>query len=266
MSNQKNNVKNYFDRLSLDYQKAYDHDKGDPVRTYIFNKRKEIVLSLIDQERARLLDIGCGPGVMTKELLRKNFIIYNTDISPAMIERATKDLGDHAYKNNVFFKVADIEHLDFEDSYFDVILCIGVIEYLNDYHKAIEIITKILKPGGTVIISIPNGRSMLNAIDDFLSTAAFKINPKLFNGAKSTRQNKVERRAFVSSGFVRELKKYGLSKTDIKFHGYRLATLRRFFPGLWISLSGILNRLNPTILAYFLANDCILKFKKEKNV
>ncbi len=78
--NQKGNIKKYFDEISLDYQKAYEYDKDNPIRTYIFNERKKIVLSLIDHNGGRLLDIGCGPGVMTSELLKKGFYVI-TQIS-----------------------------------------------------------------------------------------------------------------------------------------------------------------------------------------
>jgi len=263
---QKEAVKKYFDDLSLDYQKAYERDRDDPVRTYIFNQRKNTVLNLIGGQTGRLLDIGCGPGVMTKELLKKNFLIYNTDISPSMVERARRDLNGHENKDRVFFKVCDIESLDFNDSYFDVVLCIGVIEYLQDYHKAMAVISRVLKKGGTAIISVPNALSAFNIIDDFLIGMAFRVIPKMFNKAKSIRQHKMKTRKFIPRKFMREIKKYGLSEVSVKFHGYRLASLRRFFPKFWIYLSDALKRVSPFLLAQFLANDCVVKFRKEKDV
>lgn len=263
---QKEGVKKYFDNLSSDYQKAYQCDNNDPVRTHIFNERKKIVLELIGRENGRLLDIGCGPGVMTKELLKKNFLIYNTDISPSMIERARRDLNGHRHKDRVFFKVCDIEHLDFENSYFDVVLCVGVIEYLQDYHDAITIISKILKNGGTAIISLPNRWSLFNIIDSLLASIVFRVNPKAFNSRKSIRQRRIATKRFAPLVFAQELKRYGLSKVTMKFHGYRLAAFRRFFPKFWIFLSRILNRVNLFLLACFLANDCVIKFKKDAEI
>lgn len=260
---QKRSVKKYFDSLSLDYQKAYEYDKSDPIRTYIFNERKKIVLSLIDQQSGRLLDIGCGPKVITEELLEKDFLVYNIDVSPAMIERATGALGDHKQKDKACFKVCDIEQLDFEDSYFDVVLCIGVIEYLRDYHKAIAIISKILKKDGIAIISMPNKRSIFNLIDDLLIGMALRIMPNLFNKHKSIRRHKIEMKRFVPSRFVRELKRYGLVKVAMKFHGYRLASFRRIFPKFWIFLSNAFKKSESFLPTPFLAIDCVIKFKKE---
>jgi ubiquinone/menaquinone biosynthesis C-methylase UbiE len=263
---QKEAVKKYFDDLSLDYQKAYERDKDDPVRTYIFNQRKNIVLDLIDRQSGRLLDIGCGPGIMTKELLKKNFLIYNTDVSPSMIERARGALRGHEHKDRVFFKVGDVESLDFDGSYFDVVLCIGVIEYLQDYHKAMRVISKVLKKGGTAIISLPNRLSAFNIIDDFLISVAFKVIPKMFNKTKNIRQHKMKTRKFIPGKFIREIQKYGLSKVSVKFHGYRSASLRNFFPKFWIYSSDIFKKVSPFLVAQFLANDCVIKFRKEKDV
>lgn len=263
---QKDILKKYFDNLSLDYQKAYECDRKDPIRTHIFNERKKIVLGLIGQQTGRLLDIGCGPGVMTKELLKKNFLIYNTDISPSMIERARQDLNEHKHKGKVFFKICDIDHLDFENSYFDVVLCIGVIEYLQDYHNAIAIISKILKRGGIAIISMPNKWSIFNIIDDLLIGIAFKIKPKAFNNHESIRHYGIKTKKLIPSKFARELEKYGLLKTSMKFHGYRLAFLRRFFPKFWIFLGSALSRINSFLLINFLANDCVIKFEKRAAV
>lgn len=260
---QKRSVKKYFDSLSLDYQKVYQFDKDDPIRTYIFNERKRIVLSLIDQQSGRLLDIGCGPKVITEELLEKDFLIYNIDVSPAMIERARGALTDHKQKDKACFKVCDIEQLNFEDSYFDVVLCIGVIEYLKDYHKAIAIITRILKKGGIAIISMPNKWSVFNLIDDLLIGTAFRIMPDLFNNPKSIRKYKIEMKRFVPARFVRELEKYGLMKIAMKFHGYRLASFRRIFPKFWILLSNAFKKLESFLPTPFLAIDCVIKFKKE---
>ncbi len=263
---QKEVVKKYFDNQSLDYQKAYERDEGDPIRTHIFNERKRIVLGLIDRQGGRLLDIGCGPGVMTKELLDKGFLVYNTDISPSMIERARQALNGHERKDRVFFKVCDIEHLDFEDSYFDVVLCIGVIEYLQDYHGAIEIISRILKKGGMAIISVPNRWSILNIMDNLLVGMAFRLNPEAFNGHKSIRRHRIETRRFIPSRFAGELERYGLSKVSMKFHGYRLASLRRFFPRFWIFLCNSLIKIDAFSLAPFSANDCVIKLRKEADV
>lgn len=255
-------VKEYFDSLSSDYQNAYELDKNDPIRTYIFNERKKIVLDLIGQQKGRLIDIGCGPGVMTKELLKKDFSVYNIDISPLMIERAKQGLSAHKYKNRVFFEVSNIEDMNFKDSYFDVVLCIGVIEYLGDRHSAMVKISKILKKGGTIIISFPNKSSVLNILDSVLRNTIFRIAPKKFDVHKSIKRQGIEIKSFAPFKFAHDLEQYGFSKIDIKFHGYRLAIFKRVFPKFWIFVSKILGGLNLLFLAPILANDCVIKLKK----
>lgn len=260
--NQKEAVKKYFDTVSSDYEKAYECGSDDPLRTHIFNERKKIVLDFIDRTGGRALDVGCGPAVMTKALLEKKFIVYHSDISGAMIEKAKAAFGGQEFKGRVFFETSDAEHLDFEDSFFDVVVCIGVIEYLADYHKAIATIAKILKKGGSVIISIPNKGSILNGIDDLLGTIAFTLLPKSFDSQKSIRCSGFKTKRCAPSQFIKDLERYGLVKEAVKFHGYRLVSLRRFFPALWIFLSNALAKIDSFLPVSLLANNCVIKFRK----
>ena len=264
LMNQRESVRRYFDDISKGYQEAYEGDKDDPTRTHIFNERKKIVLSLIKKQRGgRLLDIGCGPGIMTKEVLKDGFAVYNTDISDSMIERAKESLAGYGYEDKVYFKVCDVEHMDFDDSYFDVVLCIGLLEYLGDCTKALAIISRTLKPGGRAVISIPNRCSLLNKIDALLARIVFRANPGAFEGRESIRQHEFKTRKFAPLKFVREMEKYGLHREAMRLHGYRLASLRKIFPKLWIFLSMALNRINLFWPAYFLANDCVIEFRKD---
>lgn len=263
---QREAVKKYFDDSAGDYQQAYELDKRDPVRTYIFNERKKIVLDLIDTAGGRLLDTGCGPGVMTEELLEKEFLVYNSDVSYSMIEMAKEAVNKLEHRNRVHFSVCDIENLDFSESFFDVVLCIGVVEYLDDYHKAIEKISKMLKKGGIVIVSLPNKYSFFNKIDDLLTSIAFGIFPQLFDRKKSMVRKGIKTKRFSPSGFAKELEKYGLTKVTIKFHIYCLASLRRIIPNFLIFLSKVLLKLNLPFFRAVAANNSIIKFRKDGDV
>jgi SAM-dependent methyltransferase len=51
--------------------------------------------------------------------------------------------------------VADAQDLPMEDSSFDAVIVIEVIEHLNNPHKAIEQMSRVLRPGGKLLLSIP---------------------------------------------------------------------------------------------------------------
>lgn len=54
--------------------------------------------------------------------------------------------------------VLDIDHnsLPEDSKYYDIVLCIAVLEHLYDVHHALNEIYRILKPGGYVLIQVPN--------------------------------------------------------------------------------------------------------------
>ncbi|MDD5194090.1 MAG: class I SAM-dependent methyltransferase [Candidatus Omnitrophica bacterium] len=56
-------------------------------------------------------------------------------------------------KSTVDFKQADIRHLPFENSYFDVIYCISVLEHTSDYSTVLKEFKRVLKPGGLFVIT-----------------------------------------------------------------------------------------------------------------
>jgi SAM-dependent methyltransferase len=81
---------------------------------------------------------------------------YGVDISQEMINEC---MARFHHVPNFHFSIAGIEELPFPDSCFDLVLCLGVMEYVTDSEKAANEISRVLKPGGTVIVSMLNPRS-----------------------------------------------------------------------------------------------------------
>lgn len=52
-------------------------------------------------------------------------------------------------------KVADVTNLDFEDDFFEVVVCNHVLEHIDDDHKAISELRRVLKPGGYASLQVP---------------------------------------------------------------------------------------------------------------
>jgi SAM-dependent methyltransferase len=59
----------------------------------------------------------------------------------------------------VGFCRADVEFLPFHNQSFDHVTCLGVLEYLPDYRPALREISRLLRPGGLAVLSVPNGIS-----------------------------------------------------------------------------------------------------------
>ena len=98
----------------------------------------------------RVLDVGCGPGSISvgiAEMVGPTGELHGIDIEPSQAEmaaRATRERG----LGNAYFRVADVQALPFEDDYFDLVHCSGVLSYVPDTGAALKKIKRVLKSGG----------------------------------------------------------------------------------------------------------------------
>jgi 2-polyprenyl-3-methyl-5-hydroxy-6-metoxy-1,4-benzoquinol methylase len=120
---------------------------------YFSNPRKDI-LPLLPQNTSAILEIGCGKGETLDWIKSIRFCrtIVGVELSLDVAKVA---------KNKIDFVIqGDIEeiNLPYANEYFDLILCLDVLEHLKDPWSVIKKLTKYLKAGGILIASIPNVR------------------------------------------------------------------------------------------------------------
>ena len=121
----------------------------------LYNESYDFICNSIPKANAKLLEIGCGPGNITKYLLSKrpDFDIYGIDIAPNMI--------DLAQKNNptARFGVMDTRQINELDSTYDGIVCGFCIPYLSqtDCSKFISDCYELLNENGLIYISFVEG-------------------------------------------------------------------------------------------------------------
>jgi len=99
-------------------------------------------------EGVRVLDLCCGDGIFSLVAALNKASVTVADIAPHNIELALLR-GKH-YGISLSGEVGDAEHLQFEDSSFDVVTCAGSLSYL-DHSKAFAEIHRVLKEEGVFI-------------------------------------------------------------------------------------------------------------------
>jgi len=98
-----------------------------------------------------VLDAGCGDGVNLMVLQKmENLKIFGIDNNPLRVSRAK------ALFPNFNIKESDILRTDFNQEMFDIVILSHVLEHIEDDRGAIDEIKRILKPGGILILLIPN--------------------------------------------------------------------------------------------------------------
>jgi len=98
----------------------------------------------------RVLDVGCGDGVLALAFARRGAQVSGIDASPAMIAAARSRAERHAEHMN--FEVGEAEALPFEDKTFDVVVSITVLCFVEDAKIAVQEMKRVLKPGGRLVI------------------------------------------------------------------------------------------------------------------
>lgn len=147
-------VKDFHDVDASQYRTARYH--CDTCEGLMYVTRKELVLAMMDGKSGNVLDIGCGPGILTKDLLDKNLKVYSADLSIEMIKQARQQAAQGPARAQGHFAVSDASHIPFSDGAMDTVLCIGLMCYMKDHKAVLSEIKRILKPSGTTIIQINN--------------------------------------------------------------------------------------------------------------
>lgn len=135
---------------------------------YTFTRRMEVVLQMLVQAlqqkqehpgTLRILEIGCGAGLLCFELARSAKIVVGIDISHFVLDFAN-GVKDYLHCDNVFFQQGDAEHLAFDHDTFDVVICSEVLEHLIEPQRALTEMRRILKKNGTLILTTPCALSL----------------------------------------------------------------------------------------------------------
>jgi len=147
-------VVEHFDKLSANRGWSHLYEVTDG-KSYHFHVRRARVLDLLPQKLGRVLDVGCGPGVMVNAVLERGGSFEGRDLSPEMVAESIDKFG---HLPNVNFKTGDIENIDLPDASCDQVLAMAVIEYLSSPDKALAEISRVLNPGGVAVITIPKRR------------------------------------------------------------------------------------------------------------
>lgn len=102
---------------------------------------------------AKILDVGCGNGVISRYLGSQGFNVLGIDVSPQSIARA----NELNRSPNTRFEVKSAEELVAAGESFDVVICSEVLEHLSDPDALLRVLHQSLKDEGILVVTVPNG-------------------------------------------------------------------------------------------------------------
>jgi len=101
--------------------------------------------------RARVLDVGCGTGVLTRRLARWPNVdsVVGVDLAPSLLGRARTLC---AALPNVAFEEGDATALPFPDASFEVVVLDSTLSHVPDAERAVAEAARVLRPDGTLAV------------------------------------------------------------------------------------------------------------------
>jgi len=162
-------VKQHFSRRSAYWDSLYNEPTGPHAfLKYELKRREELVFDLIGSRcgggAKTALDLGCGPGQYMVHLSQLGFDCCGADISEEMLQIAREKIPASPFVKWIH---SDCRNVPVQDQFFDLILCIGVLEYLSDDLSALKEIGRLIKPGGGVILTFPNLYKLRNLLNPY---------------------------------------------------------------------------------------------------
>jgi ubiquinone/menaquinone biosynthesis C-methylase UbiE len=247
----KANVQALFDSLALDYVR-------DRERQFSFRSQKRFAIDMLAGVHGRLLEIGCGPAVMTPDLLAMGFEVRGIDVSGEMVHRARQRMAGHPLEKRCRFEVGDVERLRYPSATFNAVLCMGVLEYLPRYSRALAEISRVLVPGGVAVITLPNRASSYH-----VARSGYEVLRSLDRQLRRrSAPTNVAHNPCVPWKFDRELATAGLSKVASRACNFIFFPLQELLPRASETLNRALMPLAGSAVAPLLGAQYIVKAEK----
>ena len=141
------------------YDRMAEHDSTH----WWYRARRDVLASVIAREvklpqEAHILEIGCGTG-HNLPMLQRFGTVDALEIDPAAAAIAAKRLGKAVF-------TAPLPALDsVPEQAYDMVALLDVLEHIEDDRAALVAIAKLLRPGGTILVTVPQFEWMWSAHD-----------------------------------------------------------------------------------------------------
>ncbi len=142
-------------------------------------------LKLVSQTRKKMLDIGCGTGRISHQLLDYSEQVLGIDLSPGMIQFARATYPSH----RLSWLHTDVENMPFESNSFDGAFSSMALQWCKPIDRALSEIFRVLKPQSEMVLSLMSDGSLLElddawkALDQSKHTNEFLAHPVIVNAA-----------------------------------------------------------------------------------
>ena len=143
-------------RLFDNWPEKYDQWFETPIGALVKRYESELLLDLLSPEQGEvILDVGCGTGVFTLDILSFDPYVIGLDISRPMLVRAGHKASAYHFRGIV----GDMMSLPFADGSFDKVVSMTAIEFVKDAQRTVKELFRVTRGGGHIVVTTLNSLS-----------------------------------------------------------------------------------------------------------
>ncbi len=134
------------------WPKRYEQWFDSPIGAWVKKYETELFLELLSPQKGEhILDVGCGTGVFTVDVVGHGARVTGLDMSLPMLQCAVRKMSDSF---DAF--VGDMTALPFEDESFDKVYSMTAIEFVVDAARAVHELSRVTRKNGTIVLTTLN--------------------------------------------------------------------------------------------------------------
>jgi ubiquinone/menaquinone biosynthesis C-methylase UbiE len=131
-----------------------------PLLGWIQRLRFRMIQSLLPSQPVdRLLEVGYGSGIFMPTLIKHCYELHGIDVHP-FAEKVTTQLRSHHIAAHL--KSGTVESLPYPTHYFDVVVAVSCLEFVDNIEVAVQELQRVLKPDGRLILVTPGFSPILD--------------------------------------------------------------------------------------------------------
>jgi 2-polyprenyl-6-hydroxyphenyl methylase/3-demethylubiquinone-9 3-methyltransferase len=126
----------------------------NPARAGYIDRVLTATLGASQRQQVRLLDVGCGGGILTEELARLGYDVTGIDLAEGAVAAARRHMAESGLA--VRYRVGSAYELGVPDASIDAVVASDVLEHLHDLPRAVAEMARVLRPGGVFVFDTIN--------------------------------------------------------------------------------------------------------------
>jgi 2-polyprenyl-3-methyl-5-hydroxy-6-metoxy-1,4-benzoquinol methylase len=146
----------HFSNIAREFHALYDQSEA-------FRQRLRVWRGILDRRATRgglALDMGCGSGIFSFDLAERGYRVIGVDAAPDMVAlceegRRARGLADMRF---IQARLPAIDEAELAGA--DLIISSSLVEFVEDLDGTLALFARLLCPGGTLVVSMPNAFSL----------------------------------------------------------------------------------------------------------